>query len=81
MKAPKTAPAAGTEKPKALDTLSQITELALQFRYPGQTPSVSNIVRTVASASRCLRYEDVDEKITVENQTVLAVAKRLGAIS
>jgi hypothetical protein len=79
MKAPKTTTT--TEQPTALDTLSAITELALGFRYPGQVPSVSNIVRTVSAASRCLRYQDIDERISVENGVVLAVAKKVGAIA
>jgi hypothetical protein len=61
--------------------LTAITELALGFRYPGQVPSVSNIVRTVSSASRCLKYQDIDERISVENATVMAIAKRVGAIA
>jgi hypothetical protein len=78
MKQPKTA---STEQPKALDTLVGIVDLALPCRWPNRTPTLADLARLTGTASRCLRFENVDERISTENQAVLTVAKKLALIS
>ena len=70
-----------TERPKAVDALVGITEQAITFRYPERTPSLSDVVRVVSTASRLLRYENQDEGIEVENAAVLALAKKRQLVS
>ena len=70
------AKAPATEQPKAVDTLVGITEQAIAFRYVDRTPSLSDMVRLVSTASRLLRYANQKERIEVENSTVLALAKK-----
>jgi hypothetical protein len=66
----------GAEQPKAVDTLVDITEIAIAFRYVDHTPSLSDMVRLVSAASRLLRYANQKERIEVENSAVLALAKK-----
>ena len=70
-KAPQT-----SERPKALDTLVSVTEIALAYRYQDRTPTLSDMARVVSTASRLLRFKDLDEKIETENQCVLVIAKK-----
>ena len=72
---------ATTDRPKALDTLIGIVDLATTFRFVDRTPTLSDLARLTATASRCLRYDDVDERISVENACVMSVAKRRNLIS
>ena len=72
---------ATTDRPKALDTLIGIVDLATTFRFVDRTPTLSDIARLTSSASRVLRYDNVDEKISVENACVMSVAKRRNLIS
>jgi hypothetical protein len=65
-----------TEQPKAVDALVGITEQAIAFRYVERTPSLSDMVRLVSTASRLLRYANQKERIEVENSAVLALAKK-----
>ena len=65
-----------TERPKAVDTLVDITERAIAFRFADRTPSLNDMVRMVSTASRLLRYADQDERIEVENATVLGLAEK-----
>ena len=74
MKQPVKAPI--TERPKAVDTLVGIVDLAITFRFPEKTPSLSDVARLVGASSRVLRIADLDERISVENAAVMAVAKR-----
>jgi hypothetical protein len=64
------------EQPTAVDALVNITEQAIAFRYADRTPSLSDMVRLVSTASRLLRYANQKERIEVENSTVLALAKK-----
>jgi hypothetical protein len=64
------------ERPKALDTLIAITEQAVAFRYVDRTPSLVDIGRVTIAASRTLRIADLDERISLENACVMAVAKK-----
>ena len=64
------------ERPKALDVLVGVTELALTYRYPERTPTLSDMARTVSTASRLLRFSNLDERIETENLAVLALAKK-----
>jgi hypothetical protein len=76
----KVSKATSTERPKALDTLVGIVDLAISHRFVEHAPTVSDIARVTSMASRCLRIRDLDERIEVENQTTIAVAKRLNVI-
>jgi hypothetical protein len=76
MEITKMAKATVTERPKAVDALVDITERAIAFRFADRTPSLNEMVRMVGTASRLLRYADQDERIEVENATVLALAKK-----
>ena len=64
------------ERPKALDTLIVITEQAIDFRYGDRKPTLVDIGRVVIAASRVLHVKDLDERISVENAAVLAIAKK-----
>jgi hypothetical protein len=79
MKQPKTTTA--TEQPTALDTLVGIVDLAVPCRWPDRTPTLGDLARLTGTASRCLRFDNVDERISTENAAVLAVAKKLALIS
>lgn len=74
-------PTTADERPKALDTLIGITDRALAFRYVDRTPTLVDIGRVVIAASRVLHIRDLDERISVENATVLALAKRRNLVS
>jgi hypothetical protein len=75
-------PTSGTEqRPKSIDTLVNITEQALAFRYPDRSPTLSDVARLVNTASRLLRFSDVDHRIEVENAVTLVVAKKLQLVS
>jgi hypothetical protein len=69
------------ERPKALDTLVSVTEIALAYRYPDRTPTISDMARVVSTASRLLRFKDLDERIELENQVVLALARKRQLVS
>ena len=75
------APAKTTEHPKALDALIGIVDVAIPYRYPERIPTLSHLARLVASASRVLHVRDLDERISVENAAVLALAKKRGLVS
>ena len=75
------AKASVTERPKAVEALVGITEQAIAFRIAERAPSLSDVVPVVSTASRMLRYENVDERIEVENATVLALAKKRQLVS
>jgi len=70
-----------TQRPKALDTLIGIVEQAVAFRYADRTPTLTDLARLASTASRCLRYDNVDEQISVTNAAVISVAKRRNLIS
>ena len=69
------------QQPKAVDTLIGITEQAIAFRFADKTVTLSDVVRVVGTASRLLRNDNVDERIEVENATVLALAKKRQLVS
>jgi len=69
------------QQPKAVDTLIGITEQAIAFRFAERAPSLSDVVRVVSTASRLLRYDNVDERIEVENAVVLQLAKKRELVS
>ena len=66
---------------KAVETLVGITEQAIAFRFADRSPGLNDIVRVVSTASRLLRYEDIDHRIEVENAAVLALAKKRQLVS
>jgi hypothetical protein len=73
--------AATTEKPKALDTLVEITETALDFRYADKTVKLMDIGKVVIQASRAMHIRDADERVQCENQAVMAIAKKRQLLS
>ena len=70
-----------SDRPTALDTLTNICELAIEYRYQKKPPSLADLVRLTGAASRALRYDNVDEKITIENAVVMELAKKRGLVS
>ena len=70
-----------TERPKALDTLVAMLELVIPYRYPERDPSLSDIARLTSSASRVLRFSNLDERIETENRATLLLAKKLQPVS
>jgi hypothetical protein len=74
-------PAKTTEQTKPLDALIGIVDLAIPYRYPEKIPTLSDLARLVASASRVLHVRDLDERISAENAAVLALAKKRGLVS
>lgn len=72
------APTTAEPRPKATDVLTSIADQALAFRYAGSNrmPTLVDIGRVVIAASRVLHIKDLDERISVENACVLAIAKK-----
>ena len=68
-------PTSTTERPKAVDTIVGITEQAIAFRFTERTPTLSDVARVVSTASRLLRFADLDERIEVENAAVLPIGE------
>jgi hypothetical protein len=69
------------ERPKPLDVLIGVTEIALEYRYANRTPTISDMARVVSTASRLLKFSNLDERIEVENLAVLALAKKRQLVS
>lgn len=63
------------ERPKALDTLVNITNVAIDFRFANKTPKLADMARVVSVASRLIRFSNIDERIETENAALLAIAK------
>jgi hypothetical protein len=76
-----TNPVRGTERPKSIDTLVNIVETALAFRYTERNPTIADVARVVSTGSRLLHMRDLDERISVENACVLEIAKKRSLIS
>jgi hypothetical protein len=75
-------PSTATEQaPKATEILGSIVELAIPFRYPNRVPTLADVARTVAGASRVLHIRDLDERIETENAVVPQFAKKRGLVS
>jgi hypothetical protein len=72
---------ATADRPKGLDVLVNITETALAFRFTERTPTLSDVARVVNTASRLLRFSNLDERIEVENAAVIALAKKRALVS
>ena len=70
-----------SERPRALDTLVNVTEIALAYRYADRMPTLSDMARTVATASRLLRFSNLDERIETENAAVMALARKRQLVS
>jgi hypothetical protein len=70
-----------TERPKAVNCLIGIVEQAIACRFTERGPTISDLARLVNTASRLLRFADVDHRIEVENAVTLAVAKKLQLVS
>ena len=64
------------ERPKAVDVLVEVTELALSYRYHDREPTISDMARVVSTASRLLRFSDLDERITSENAATVTLARK-----
>ena len=65
----------------AVDVLVNVSELALTYKFPDRVATISEMSRTVSTASRSLRFSNLDEKIETENQVVLTLAKKRQLIS
>jgi hypothetical protein len=74
-------PAKADARPKTLDTLVSITDLALAHRFTERPPTLGEVARMVGVASRVLHIRDLDERISCENAAVVEIAKRLNVIS
>ena len=70
-----------TEKPKALDVLTNIAEAAIEFRYADRKVTLVDIGRAVIAASRVIHIKDLDERLETENRAVMAIAKRRQLVS
>ena len=70
-----------TERTKAVDTLVGIVRSGNQYRIPETTPSLSDVARVVGASSRVLRIADLDERISVENAAVMALAKKRNLVN
>jgi hypothetical protein len=68
-------------RPKALDTLVEITTLALGHRFPGRTPTLGDVARMVGTCSRVLHIRSLDERIETENAATLEIGRKLGTIT
>lgn len=73
-------PTAAPSAPKAVDVLTSITEEALAFRYGDKAVRLTDIGKVVIAASRVLNIR-ADERIGVENATVVALAKKRNLLS
>jgi hypothetical protein len=70
-----------TEKPKAVETLTNIVEQAIAFRFTERSPTIGDLARLTNTANRLLRFSDIDERLSVENATTVALAKKLSLMS
>jgi hypothetical protein len=70
-----------TERPKALDVLVDVTELAPAYRYSDRAATISDMARVVSIASRLLRFADLDERIETENLAELALTRKRQLVS
>jgi hypothetical protein len=70
-----------TERPKAVDVLASITDLAIDFRFPEKAPSLADIVRLVGASSRALHIRDRDERASIENSAVMLLAKKRNLVN
>jgi hypothetical protein len=77
----KTTATVSTERPRALDTLTNIINEAVAYRFPDRTPSVSEVARLAATASRLMRFSNIDERIEYENRCVLEFTQRKATVS
>jgi hypothetical protein len=51
------------------------------YRFPDRTPSVSEVARLAATASRLMRFSNIDERIEYENRCVLEFTQRKATVS
>jgi hypothetical protein len=70
-----------TERPKALDVLTNIADQAIEFRYADRRVTLVDVGRAVIAASRVLHIRDLDERISCENAAVLGIAKKRQLVS
>jgi hypothetical protein len=61
--------------------LTTIVDQAVAYRYPDRSPSVSEVARLASTASRLLRFSNLDERIEYENRCVLEFTKRKAMVS
>jgi hypothetical protein len=74
-------PTPAAERPKAVDTVVTITETAIAHRYADRSPTLAEMARVVSTASRLLRFSNLDERIETENAAVLLLAKKRQLVS
>jgi hypothetical protein len=68
-----------TAKPKAVDVLTDISEIVLRFRE--DKPTIAAIARVTNRASHLLRIGALDERLEVENAATVQLAKKHGLMS
>lgn len=66
---------ATTERPRALDVLTSVSQAAIDFRFGDKSPKLSDMARIVSVASRLFRFSNLDERIETENAALLQIAK------
>jgi hypothetical protein len=75
-------PAPVTEaRPKAVDLLTSVTEQVLTFRYGDRQLTLADLARVISSASRLLRFGDMDERIETENKALMELARKRQLVS
>jgi hypothetical protein len=74
-------PTAPSSAATALNVLTSITEEALAFRFGDKTVRLTDIGKVVITASRVLNIRDADERVSVENAAVVALAKKRNLLS
>jgi hypothetical protein len=70
-----------SERPKAVDTMVNVVELVLPFRVGEKQPTLGDMARLVGQASRLFRFQDIDERISVENAVTVALARKRNLVS
>jgi hypothetical protein len=75
------APTIPSAQPRALDTLVAIVDQAVSFRFAERVPTLADIARVVSASSRVLHIRDLDERISVENAAVMALAKKRNLVN
>ena len=75
------APTTAEPRPRGIDVLVGVTDIVLAFRFADRTPTLSDMARVVSTASRLLRFSNLDERIETENQAVLMLARKRQLIS
>jgi hypothetical protein len=80
MKTPTKTETAASSAPKATDTLIAVAEAVLAYRAEKRV-TLALLSRLMNRASGMLRFDDLDQRLEVENAATIAMAKKLGLVS